>query len=146
MSHPVRFVIGAVICHWLLGSVLSPWWVPDLTLVAVVLVSSGGARRWWLAAGLAGAMTMCWVPQFPLAVLCWYGALAGGIRWMAGVWDVNDARIQLLIVGAGACSWMGLLLWCSGASVPPVFGLAAAHVAVTLLMLPLLRRLMLRFA
>ncbi len=146
MSYPVRFVIGAVTCHWLLSSVLSPWWVPDLTLVAVALICSGKARRWWLAAGIAGALTMCWVPQFPLAVLFWYGAFAVSIRWVAGVWDVSDTRIQLLIVGAGACSWMGMLLWCSGGSVMPLLGFAIAHVTITLLALPFLRRMTLRFA
>ena len=130
--------------HWILCRfVASSWWVPDLTLLAVLFVIIASPSRWWFAAGGAGLLTMAWTVQFPAAVLLWYAAVGLTVSVVARVWDLADLRVQLVLVGMAETCWIALHLWLQEASVFPVLALIAVHVGLTVAMVPVARRLFL---
>jgi len=146
MFAPLIIIIGSVAAQWLLCRFTpSSWWVPDVTWVAVVLVVSGWPRSWLLPVVVAGWLTMSWSVATPVLVFGW--CLAGGVAlWACGrVMDLTDARLCMIAVGVGELLWLWLLCWWQGASAVPLFGWMALHVALTVSIVPVMRRLMVRW-
>lgn len=135
MPHPILILAGGIGLHWMLADLLvSSWWVPDLTLLAVILVVIASPTRWWLAASLAGLATMCRMAHCPAAALLWYGGLGLALRMCAAVWNLADQRILGSVVGLAEALWVGLLLWVQDGWHLAVLPPAAVHVALTVLL------------
>ena len=142
MSRPLLILAGAISVHLIACRVaVSAWWVPDLTLVMTVLIVAASPGRWWLVSGAAGLVMMCWTVPFPAAVLVWYLALGGAVSWLSRNWDVTDVRVQCLVVGVADALWLALHLWLQAAAPLPLLALAAGHVSLTVLVVPVGRRL-----
>jgi hypothetical protein len=135
------FVIGSLAVQWLLCGVASPWWVPDVTLVAVMLVIASAPDGWWLPSAIAGLLTMGWMIQAPALPLVWYLALGLGVSLGSGFWDLGDRRIQLVAIGIAEGVWLSLHVWFQDVAVLPLAGWLLLHVGITLLSVPMMRRL-----
>ena len=80
----------------------SPWWVPDLTLVGLVLSVARFPSRWLALSGTAGLLTMAWAvrsfsPMFAGYLLIGWATRLAGCRW-----DVTDLRIESWLAGGGS--------------------------------------------
>jgi hypothetical protein len=129
--------------HALLARLIpSPWWVPDLTLIGLVLTVSRQPDRWLLACAIAGLFTAIWAARLAAAALL--GALICGalLRLGARRWDATDARVQgAALVVLSALTTLGLL-WLERLWSWPLLALAAARVSVTGASLRVIQRLL----
>lgn len=118
------------------------WLVPDLTLLGVVLAVSTKPERWFALSLLAGAATTLWLVRWlPFFFL---GTIAVGwiVREVTRHWDARDVRIQALLVilssAAMTLGALGLDQLCSLS----IWAMAILHVAMTLLALPIAKRVL----
>jgi hypothetical protein len=139
---------------WLLGClgaqalvacvVPSPWWVPDLALVGLVLVIGATPERWLPAACLAGLFTGALAVRVPIPIA--FGYVIGGwvLRTAGSRWDLGDRRVQCLAAsGLSAVLTLGML-WLEDEWSLALVGLASVRVfltALVILLVPRCRRL-----
>ena len=138
----MTILLVCVAAHALAAQLLpSPWWVPDLTLIGVVLSVGRAPERWLVLSGLAGFCTMLWAVRFPIQTAMGAVALGAGMRLLTQRWDVTDRRVASLVVGVASAAstlgtlWMEQVSWSTA-----LLGLAGARVAVTSLSLPLMQQ------
>jgi len=135
-------LLGCLAAHHLAAmAVPSPWGVPDLTVIGLVLAIVKQPQRWLSLSAIAGIFMMAWAIRFPVPVFL--GAV--GYGWLAWrttrQWDLTDRRVVGAVVGiTSALSTFGLL-WLHELWSPPLVGLAALRVAVTTLCVPAVRLL-----
>ena len=136
-----------LVAHALLARLIaSPWWVPDLTLVGLVLGVSLRPRHWLMASVVAGLFMMLGAVRFPAQVFLGYVLCGTLVQLSAQRWDTTDGRIQgCVVLILSAFMTLGLLglerLWSW-----PLLAFAAVRVAVTGLSLPCVRSLCVRGA
>ncbi|MBI3321203.1 MAG: hypothetical protein HYZ91_02920 [Candidatus Omnitrophica bacterium] len=135
-------LLGCVVAHQFVAQLsVSPWWVPDLTLVGSVLATTRTPAKWLLFAGTAGLLTMVWALRLPTVVLVEYLLLGGVIRWLSGHWDVADRRLQGMIAGAASVVMTLIQLRIAHLWSFPVAGLVSVHVAGTVVAIVVVGRL-----
>jgi hypothetical protein len=126
--------------HAVLASILpSPWWVPNLTVIGLVLAVGHAPRRWPLFSAIAGLLAMVWAIRFPWLVMGAFLALGFSVKTLANHWDATDIRVQALVVLAGMTAMIGCILWFESIWSIPLLGLAAVHIAATYFSLPIIR-------
>lgn len=142
MSPPlaVAFALG-VAAHALLASVIpSPWWVPNLTLVTLVLLVARAPGRWLILSWLAGIFMMVWAVRFPGPVFTGYLLVGWAVQALSKHWDTTDPRAERLMVGlASLCLTVGVL-WLESLWSVALVGLAVVQAGLTVLAVPLTRR------
>ena len=139
----MSWLAACLIAHALLTSAFSPsWWVPDLTLVGLVLAVARTPSRWFLLSVVAGVFTMAWAIRFPKQVFLFYVVLGWVVHVLGRQWDATDLRVQVSMVGlAGALLSLGAL-WLDELSSLSLLGLSMARVAMTVLAVPCVRHLL----
>jgi hypothetical protein len=129
-----------LLMHAVLASVFpSPWWVPNLTVIGIVLAVGHAPKRWILFSAIAGLVTMAWAVRFPWLVMGAFLALGFSVKTLANHWDATDIRVQALVLSVAMTTMVGCLLWFEGIGSIPLLGLAAVHIAATYLSLPIIR-------
>lgn len=124
-------------CSVLLTSALSryaptPWLVPDLALISLVIGMTHWARRldgpWLLASAMMGIMA----PRHPLAVCLGYLLVGEGIAWVMKRWDSRARGVLLVLLAAGETLLVGWW-WCVDRMTPTwaMLGWAMARVLIT---------------
>ena len=139
------FLVISVGLQWVFCRIVSPWWVPDLSLVSLILTMGPSSARWLIRSWLIGIVTMCWDVQAPLVPLLWYPAVAGSLRLVAQRWDLEDLRVQLVLVALAESMWLLLHVWIQDIATLPLLALAVLHVAVTVITVPAMRQAMSRW-
>jgi hypothetical protein len=136
---PVIFLF-CVVAHVVMDGVIpSSWWVPDLTLVGLVVATARAPARWLLWSGLAGLVVSVWAARFAAAVFGGYLILGWGLRALAKRWDTTDLRLECLLVAGGVFVLTAGLAWLDGAWSPLLFGLVMGRAAMTTLTLLVMR-------
>ncbi len=131
----ICLVLHAVLVQW-----TGPWWLPNLTLIGMLL-SIARPPRWWLPLSLVAALfTLSGSVRFPRIILLAYVALGWLLQWLAERWDVSDARVQELVAVLACAVLTGSALWLDGLWSWSLAAAAAGHVALTGLALHVLRR------
>jgi len=118
-----------------------PWWVPDLTLVGLVLAVGRSPRQWLIYSAIAGLWTVLWAVRFHAPLLAGYLAVGWTVQALGRRWDAADPKVQMGLVGWAAALITVGSLWLHDLWSVPVVGLAGAHVAMTCAALPPVRRL-----
>ena len=118
------------------------WWVPDLTLVGLIVAAGQRPERWLMFSVLAGLATMVWAVRFPGLVFAGYLALGWAVQASAKQWDATDPRIQNLLVGIASTLLTFGTLWLHDRWSFLLVGLASARVVMTCGALPLVRRVL----
>jgi hypothetical protein len=132
---------GCLVAHALIALVVpSSWWVPDLTLVGLVLTVGKAPSQWCLLSGMAGLFTVAWAVRSSGPILVGYLLLGWIVHVLARHWDATDLRVQCLMSGIASLVMTFGALWLSGLWSLPLLGLASAHVAMTGLSVPLVWR------
>ena len=131
------------VAHLLLaGLIPSPWWVPDLTLAALVLAVGRTPRRWLTLSGVAGLFTIIWAVRFPLQILIGYLAVGGVVCTLTRYWDTADVRVQSLMAGVASLAMAFGALWLDGIWSMVQLGLAGVHAAMTALAVLVIQRVL----
>ena len=140
---PLAALVGAIAAHALMAQVIpSFWWVPDVTLVGLVIGIGRSPGRWFILSCAAGLWTMAWAVRFPQLAIAGYLGIGWVIRSVVRHWDIADLRMQYLVCGiASAVTTFGAL-WVENLWSLAVFGLASVHVAVTCCTVPFARRVL----
>lgn len=124
--------------HAVLASVLpSAWHVPDLTLIGLVLAISRQPSAWLLQTALAGVSAMLWAIRAPWAILAGYYALGWLLQALASAWDLNDLRVEWLVVVLASLAMAAGALWLEHLWSWPLTGLLLARTAVTAAVVPI---------
>ena len=134
-------LLGCLAAHVAMAGLLpSPWWVPDLTLVGLILAISRTPHRWMLLSGSAGLLTAVWAVRFPHVVLVGSLGLGWIVRTLAKQWDITDVRLQRLLVAAASLLTTFGWLWLEGLWSLPVVAFAAMRVLMTSVSVSIVRR------
>ena len=115
----------------------SPWWVPDLTLIGVLLAVVRAPREWLMVSAVAGLWIMIWAIRFTWPLTLGYVALGGVVRLLAVQWDLSDRRIRYPLAGISSLLLTLDLLWFDELWSVRLLGLALLRVALTVLALPI---------
>ncbi len=141
----MALLLGCLLVHAVMVQLIPwPWWVPDLTLVGLVLAVVRSPRRWLVLSGIAGLWTVLWAVRFHVPLLVGYLAVGWTAQALGRRWDAADAKVQLVLLGWAAAFMTFGSLWLHDLWSLPLAGLASAHVAMTCAALPLVRRIALR--
>jgi hypothetical protein len=133
-------LVGCLIAHALLADMIPwPWWVPNLTVLGLVLAIGKAPGRWLGLSGLAGGWTVVWAVRVPGLLLIGYLVMGWIVQGLARRWDTTEVRSQYGLVGMASFLMTVWVLWLDNLWSFPLFGLAGAHIAVTCAALPLLR-------
>ena len=102
-------LLFAWVCHVILVQLVAvPWWIPDLTLVGMILGIGRAPARWWLMASVAGGLTILWAVRMPVVIFGGYFVLGGLMRLASAQWNVTDTRVQM-VAATGAALLLGLV-------------------------------------
>ena len=123
------------------GVIASPWWVPNFTLVGLIVTVTRRPGQWMWLSGAAGLLTIVWAARFPQQILVGYLGLGCLVQWLARQWDVGDWRVQCALVGIAALLMSLGALWLEDLWSLCLLGLAAAQVMMTVIAVPFVRRL-----
>lgn len=127
--------------HLLLaGAISSPWWVPDLTLAGLVLAVIRVPRRWLLFSATAALWVAMWAVRHPASIFVGYLAVGAVVRLLSESWDVSDPRVLCVLAAAASALVTYGMLWIDDIWSLPLIGLAAEHVLVTGLSVPVIGR------
>ena len=136
-------LVGCLVAHGFLADIIpSPWWVPDVTLVGLVLAIERLPRCWLLFSATAGISMMAWAVRFPQPVFLGYLGFGGVVRLLARQVDANDLRIQCLMAGLASVVLSLGALWLDGLWSLPLLGLMSGRALLTAMTVPLVRRLL----
>lgn len=134
--------MACALAHVLLAQVVPwPWWVPNLTLVGVVLGICRAPAKWPMVSALAGLFMLPWAIRFPTQLVLGYLACGWLVRVLATQWDTDEGRIQSALVLVVSSGMTFGVLWLEDLTSLPLIGLALIHVALTTLSVPVMRRL-----
>lgn len=122
----------------------SPWWVPDLTLVGLVLSVVRSPARWLALSGWAGLITMAWAVRFPGPILAGYLFIGWASQMLARQWHATDLRIECLLVAIGSLSLTLGTLWLDDLWSPVLLLLTGIRAALTCAAVPLVHHLAVR--
>lgn len=140
-----RCVVNLGVCliaHELFARLIpSPWWVPDVTLVGVVLMTGSARRDWIVLVAVAGLVSSLWAIRVSGLIVMEYLLLGGILQLVARYWDVTDLRMQCVVSGMASAAMTGSLLWVDRLHSIPLLALASVHVAMTCLVVPVVRSL-----
>jgi len=109
------------------------WWVPNLTLVGLVVGFSRNPARWLSLSSLCGILAMAWAIRSAAWVLLSYWMVGLVLRQVSFRWYVSDLRNQLLFCGIGAVWCAAGLIVADGLVSSQTMFLLLAHVLSTVL-------------
>lgn len=136
----MRLLIGCLLAHVVIAELVpSSWWVPDLTLIGLVLSVGERPERWLVGSALAGLATMVWAIRFPVPVSVGYLAFGWAVQAAARQWDATDERVQYLLVLVASVLFTFGALWLHDRWTFMLVGLALVRVVMTCSALPLVR-------
>ena len=126
------------------GMLASPWWVPDLTLIGLVLVVVRMPHRWVIPSVVAGLSTAAWAIRSSSPIFIAYLLVGWVVQRVARQWDATDFRVQWLLVGIVATGLTFGLIWLDDVWSWSIIGLGLVRVAITMVSVPMVRFLMAR--
>ena len=127
-----------LVAHVVLARLIaSPWWVPDLTLVGLVLAVTRRPARWWLLSAVAGLLTMGWAVRSAGSIFAGYLLIGGAVRLAGHQWDATDLRIEAGLVGAASLMATLGTFWLGDVWSPLLLVFMGLHTALTCATVPL---------
>jgi len=135
-------LVCCVIAHLALAMVIpSPWWVPDLTLVGLVLAVGIWPARWWLLSAAAGLLTMVWAVRSIGQIFAGYLLIGWAVRLAGRQWDATDPRIESGLVGSASLVLTMGAFWLDDLWSPILLVFTGLRTALTCATVPLVHHL-----
>ncbi len=138
----MRLLVCLAVHALVAGVVPSPWAVPNLTLVGVVVCVTQSPRQWLLIASTAGLVVMAGSIRVPGPVFVSYLVVGAVLRRLIVRWDAADLRVQVLVTGIAAGLLVVSALWLEDLWSVPLMVRGLGHVALTVGSLVVVRRLL----
>lgn len=136
------FVLSCLLIHLgLVTAAASTWWIPNVTLLALILAVARHPTRWLGPALLTAFAIVVWAVRDAREVFLAPLAIAGIVRLLVQHWDGHDLRVQILLVTAGVLAWNLTGLWLDGAWERSMLQLLIAQPVLTGASVPLVRAL-----
>ena len=138
----MALLIGCVVTHALLAHLIaSPWWLPDLTLVGLVLAVGRRPAQWLIASLVAALLPVVSAVRFSGQLFSAYLVCGWLVQLVGRRWDAADGRVQgAMVLMATAALTLGAI-WLEDLWSLPLLGSAGLRVAATGLCVPLIQRL-----
>ena len=134
-------LLGCLMAHVALSMMItSPWWVPDLTLVGLLLAIFALPSEWVLYASVASLATMVWAVRFPVPIAMSYLVIGMVTQLLTRQWDTTDVRVQCVVVSAASTLMTAGLLWLETLVSLRLVGLVFVRVMMTGLSVLIVRR------
>lgn len=125
----------------------SPWVVPDLILISMILAMAKVPEDPPMSSGLWGAvLAMVATLHEPVAVGLAYLGTAWLVRRLASRLDLADPTIQLMVVGIGEVLLLGVWLMLDSRLCVGVVMLSVVRLGMTVGCVPFMRRVVARLA
>ena len=138
----MALLIGCVVTHALLAHLIaSPWWLPDLTLVGLVLAVGRRPAQWLIASLVAALLPVVSAVRFQGQLFSAYLVCGWLVQLVGRRWDAADGRVQGAMVLMAAAGLTLGAIWLEDLWSLPLLGLAGLRVAATGLCVPLIQRL-----
>jgi len=137
--------VGCLTAHVIAAGLLtSPWWVPDLTLIGLVLVVIRAPQRWVIFSIVAGLSTAAWAIRSSSPVFLSYLLIGWMTQRIAKQWNAMDLHVQWLLVGVASTALTFGFIWLDDLWSWPVVGLGLMRTVFTALSVPIVRSLMVK--
>ena len=138
----MALLLGCLLVHAVMVQLVPwPWWVPDVTLLGLIVAVGRSPGRWLVLSGIAGLWTVLWAVRFQAPLLAAYLAVGWTVQALGRRWDASDPAVQGVLVGWAASLMTVGALWLHDLWSVPVAALAGVHVGITCAALPLVRRM-----
>ncbi len=124
----------------------SPWWVPNLTLVGLVLSVAAFPSRWFWLSAIAGWVMMLWTIRYSGLVMATFLVVGWVVRVLARHWDVTNVHVQRWVVGGASVVIAGGALWSEQLWSLWLLGALCVHVVLTIAAVSLLRVMQPKYA
>lgn len=135
-------LLGCAAAHVALAMMSpSPWWVPDLTLVGLVLSVARFPSRWLVFSGAAGLLTMAWAVRSFSPLFAGYLLVGWATRTAGHRWDATDLRIEVWLAGGGSLLLTLGAFWLDDQRSPVLLLLMVVRTALTCSVVPLVHHL-----
>jgi len=136
---------GCAFAHVLVAYASSlPWWVPDLTLIGLIMIVTQVPSQWLLLSALAGMWMNLWAVRFPGQILLGYVGVGWLVQILSRSWDTTDLRIQCVCVFVSSFLLTLWMVWLDHLWTLAVLGWSVVRIVVTVLAVPLVRRMVVR--
>lgn len=124
--------LGCVILHLILAPLAqSPWWVPQLTLLGMLIGILKRPKAWFLLSLLTAWVMNFWTIRLGYS-LCFMLLAIGFIeQWILSRWELNDAPPRLLLFTAAVVLADLGMIWLEDSWSWTQLGLCLLHAAVT---------------
>ena len=135
-------IFGCAMTQYLLALLApSPWWVPDLVLIGLILGVIAEPSRWLTFSLCAGAFHALAAVRHP--GVFFIGDLAiGGLTLIAPApWDMAPRQLEGVLVGVSSVALMAVACWLDELWSMALVGLMLWRMSLTLLSVGLVRRL-----
>ncbi len=120
----------------------SPWWVPDLTVIGLLLAVTRAPHRWLPLSLVAGAATILWTDRFASAILLGSVGFGWVLQALATRWDMNEWRAQSALAALVSLLMALGALWLDNTWSLVLAGLLVARMLLTALAVPVARRVL----
>ena len=128
----MALLLSALIAHVVVARIIpSPWWVPDLSLVGLVLAIVRAPTRWLVFSGVALLCPVVWAIRCALPILISYVVVGWLVYVVATQWDATDLRVQVLLVSLASVLTTMMLLWLDEQWSLALLGSTIVRVAMT---------------
>src|SRR3989338_3153440 len=109
----------------------SPWFVPNFSVVGLVLAVSHKPSSWFAFALLCGLLSALWVIRSPVPVMMSYVAIGWVVQMLGSQVDVRRLDFQYLMVGISTLIVTLSGLWLSGIYSFPLLALIILNVIIS---------------
>ena len=141
---PYLIVGFSVLAHVVLGRWVSPWLMPDLTLLSVLLTMLQIPGYPLGPALLGGVLAMFLAVHHPVLIGLAYLGAGWVVKWLAAWWDVTGVSMQRMAVGVAEGLLLTVLFLLSAPMTGGLLLLGGLRLALTILCLPLVRAVVVR--
>ncbi|MBI3319970.1 MAG: hypothetical protein HYZ89_05235 [Candidatus Omnitrophica bacterium] len=131
-----------VLSHLAIGRwIASPWWVPDLTLLSIVVTMARYPGQAFLPALYGGLLMMLFTVHHAVAVGLSYVGAGVLTKLLATQGDLATPFLQQVIVGVAEIGLLAVALFLNRTASLELLELSGAKVLVTVACIPFMRRL-----
>ena len=136
----------SLILHALAAAIIpSAWWVPDVTLIGLIMTVAAAPAQWWVGSGCAMLLTLAWTIRHATLLCGGWWLIGWGCHHLVRYWDLTDGPLQPVGIGVISVGMTTARLWLEGAWSFPLLGLSVLHAAITALAAAALRPWFLRW-
>ena len=141
----MRLLLVSVLLHLVIATGIGlSWWVPDLTLVGLILAITTTPRQWLIVSAFAGFAMTVWATRYLVATFTVYIVVGWLLCQFERRWDASSINVQCVLALIASLIVTLNWLWLDGLWNLYIIAHALVRAVLTALCLPLVRWWLLR--